>query len=147
MAYDVPQLLAMSQAQLDDLFRSSPPGDIPNGPAKGTAIIAPGTTYSEPIAEELAPGPAVDTDAALADYVRSTAWGHHASGTCAIGPAKDGGVLGGDFAVHGTRGLRVVDASVFPRIPGLFIASAVYTVAEKAAATLLAEAAREPAAA
>ena len=51
MAYDVPQLLAMSQAQLDDLFRSSPPGDIPNGPAKGTAIIAPGTTYSEPIAE------------------------------------------------------------------------------------------------
>ena len=51
MTYDVPQLLAMSQSQLDDLFRASPPGDIPNGPAKGTAIIAPGTTYSESIAE------------------------------------------------------------------------------------------------
>ena len=51
MAYDVPQLLAMSQAQLDDLFRASPAGDIPNGSAKGTAIIAPGTRYSEPIAE------------------------------------------------------------------------------------------------
>ena len=51
MTYDAKTLLAMSQAQLDDLFRSSPPGDIPNGPAKGTAIIAPGTTYSEPIAE------------------------------------------------------------------------------------------------
>jgi hypothetical protein len=51
MAYDVPQLLAMSQAQLDDLFRASPVGDIPNGSAKGTAIIAPGTRYSEPIAE------------------------------------------------------------------------------------------------
>jgi hypothetical protein len=51
MAYDVPQLLAMSQAQLDDLFRASPAGDIPNGPAKGTAIIAPGTKYSEPIAQ------------------------------------------------------------------------------------------------
>ncbi len=51
MAYDVPQLLAMSQAQLDDLFRASPAGDIPNGPAKGTAIIAPGTTYSDDIAE------------------------------------------------------------------------------------------------
>jgi hypothetical protein len=51
MAYDVPQLLAMSQAQLDDLFRSSPAGDIPNGSAKGTAIIAPGTKYSEPIAQ------------------------------------------------------------------------------------------------
>ena len=51
MAYDVPQLLAMSQTQLDDLFRASPPGDIPNGTAKGTAIIAPGTRYSETIAE------------------------------------------------------------------------------------------------
>jgi hypothetical protein len=51
MAYDVPQLLAMSQAQLDDLFRASPAGDIPNGPAAGTAIIAPGTTYSQTIAD------------------------------------------------------------------------------------------------
>ena len=51
MAYDVPQLLAMSQTQLDDLFRASPPGDLPSGSAKGTAIIAPGTKYSETIAE------------------------------------------------------------------------------------------------
>ena len=51
MPYDVNQLLTMSQIQLDDLFRASPPGDIPNGPAKGTAIIAPGTSYSEKIAE------------------------------------------------------------------------------------------------
>jgi len=51
MPYDVPQLMAMSQTQLDDLFRKSPPGDIPDGSAKGTAIIAPGTKYSEPIAE------------------------------------------------------------------------------------------------
>ena len=41
----------MSQAQLDDLFRASPAGDIPNGPAKGTAIIAPGTVFSEPTAQ------------------------------------------------------------------------------------------------
>jgi hypothetical protein len=51
MAYDANQLLAMSQAQLDDLFRSSPAGDIPNGSANGTAIIAPGTRYSSAIAE------------------------------------------------------------------------------------------------
>jgi hypothetical protein len=51
MAYDVPQLLAMTQTELDDLFRASPAGEIPNGPAKGTAIISPGTRYSEPIAE------------------------------------------------------------------------------------------------
>ena len=51
MAYDVAQLLAMTQAQLDELFKASPPGDIPDGSAKGTAIIAPGTRYSESIAE------------------------------------------------------------------------------------------------
>jgi hypothetical protein len=51
MAYDASQLLAMSQAQLDELFRASPAGDIPNGPAKGTAIIAPGTIFSEPTAQ------------------------------------------------------------------------------------------------
>lgn len=51
MAYDVAQLLAMSQEQLDDLFKASPPGDIPNGQAKGTAIIAPGSRFSDEIAE------------------------------------------------------------------------------------------------
>ena len=51
MPYDVPQLLNMPQVQLDELFTDSPAGDIPNGEAKGTAIIAPGTTYSADIAE------------------------------------------------------------------------------------------------
>jgi hypothetical protein len=51
MAYDVQQLLDMSQQQLDDLFRASPPGDLPDGEAEGTAIIAPGTRYSESIAK------------------------------------------------------------------------------------------------
>jgi len=50
MTYDAKQLLAMSQAQLDDLFRASPAGPIPNGSGEGTAIIAPGTTYSMAIA-------------------------------------------------------------------------------------------------
>ncbi len=51
MAITVPDLLKMSQAQLDELFTNSPPGEIPDGEAKGTAIIAPGTTYSDEIAE------------------------------------------------------------------------------------------------
>jgi choline dehydrogenase len=49
-------------------------------------------------------------------------------------------VLGSDFRVHGTSGLRVVDASVFPRIPGYFIVSAVYMIGEKAADAILADA-------
>ncbi len=51
MPYDVPQLLSMSDADLDALFGRSPVGEIPNGPAKGTAIIAPGTNFSPEIAE------------------------------------------------------------------------------------------------
>jgi choline dehydrogenase len=90
------------------------------------------------IAEEEQPGEALQSDAELEEFVRTRAWGHHASCTCAIGPRDGGGVLGGDFRVHGARGLRVVDASVFPRIPGFFIASAVYMVAEKAADAILA---------
>jgi len=89
------------------------------------------------IAEEEQPGDARQSDDELRDYVRTTAWGHHASCTCPIGPRDGGGVLGSDFRVHGTEGLRVVDASVFPRIPGFFIVSAVYMVAEKAADVIL----------
>lgn len=44
---DLAQLIQMSQAQLDELFRNSPAGDIPQGEGKGTAIIAPGTELSE----------------------------------------------------------------------------------------------------
>src|SRR3990167_6040429 len=51
MAYDVPQLLTMSQAQLDALFTNSPTGAIPNGEADGTAIVVPGTKYSPEIAK------------------------------------------------------------------------------------------------
>ena len=53
-----------------------------------------------------------------------------------------GGVLSSDFKVHGTEGLRVVDASVFPRIPGLFIASAIFMIGEKAAEVIIADAKR-----
>jgi choline dehydrogenase len=71
-------------------------------------------------------------------FVRDQAWGHHACGTCAIGAADDPmAVLDSAFRVRGTKGLRVVDASVFPKIPGLFIVSAVYMVAEKASDVIL----------
>lgn len=61
-------------------------------------------------------------------------------GTRAIGPITKGGVLGSDFRAHGTARLRVIDASVFPHIPGYFIASAMHMFAEKAADGVLADA-------
>jgi choline dehydrogenase len=87
------------------------------------------------IAEEEAPRKGVD----LRQFVKDNAWGHHASCTCKIGKKDDPmAVLDGNFRVRGTQGLRVVDASVFPRIPGFFIVSSVYMIAEKAADAILA---------
>ncbi|UOY03678.1 GMC family oxidoreductase [Blastococcus sp. PRF04-17] len=98
-------------------------------------------SLGDDVREELVPGPSFDTRERLREFVEDNAWGHHASCTAAIGSRKRGGVLDGDFKVHGTRGLRVVDASVFPRIPGFFIVTAVYMAAEKASAAILADAA------
>ena len=92
------------------------------------------------IAAEEVPGEQYQSDDELREFVRDNAWGHHASCSCAIGPRDKGGVLSSDFRVHGTQGLRVVDASVFPRIPGFFIVSAIYMVGEKAADVILASA-------
>jgi choline dehydrogenase len=90
--------------------------------------------------EEELPGRHVESKAELAQFVRDNAWGHHACGTCAIGPRETDGVLTKDFKVHGTRNVRVVDAAVFPVIPGFFIASAIFMIAEKAADVVLREA-------
>ena len=51
MALTSAQLLTMSEQDLDQLFGKSPAGDIPNGEANGTAIIAPGKAFSREIAE------------------------------------------------------------------------------------------------
>jgi len=93
--------------------------------------------FADLIEEEELPGQALQSDQELAEFIRNNAWGHHASCTCPIGPRERKGVLNGDFEVYGTRGLRVVDASVFPRIPGFFIVTSVYMVAEKAADVIL----------
>lgn len=92
-----------------------------------------------PITEVL-PGADVTSKAGISDYIKDTAWGHHASSTCPIGADNDPmAVLDSKFRVRGTAGLRVVDASVFPRIPGTFTAVSTYMVAEKAADDILAE--------
>src|SRR6266581_3826767 len=50
MAYEVSQLMKMTQAQLDELFTKSAPGEIPEGEAEGTAIIAAGSQFTPDIA-------------------------------------------------------------------------------------------------
>lgn len=93
------------------------------------------------VVREVLPGPKVDTTSEIEDYIRNRAWGHHASCTCKIGPASDPmAVVDSRFRVYGTRGLRVVDASAFPSIPGFFIVTAVYMLSEKASDVILADA-------
>jgi len=57
----------------------------------------------------------------------------HPSGTCAMMPKELGGVVDEKLIVHGTKNLRIVDASVFPIEPLGNIQATVYAVAEKAA--------------
>ncbi|KAL8800726.1 MAG: hypothetical protein Q9182_004969 [Xanthomendoza sp. 2 TL-2023] len=58
---------------------------------------------------------------------------NHPCGTCAMMPVEMGGVVDSRLKVYGVKGLRVVDASIFPMIPRGNIQSSVYAVAEKAA--------------
>jgi choline dehydrogenase len=81
------------------------------------------------------------TDDELKQFARDETWGHHASCTCPIGADDDPmAVLDGDFRVRGVDGLRVVDASVFPKIPGAYIALPIFMVSEKAADVIIKDA-------
>lgn len=83
---------------------------------------------------EIWPGPDKDTDASLGTHLRREAWGHHACCTSAMGAEADPqAVLDARFRVRGVKQLRVVDASVFPEIPGTFIALPTFMVSERAA--------------
>jgi choline dehydrogenase-like flavoprotein len=95
------------------------------------------------VTEEICPGRDVQGEA-LEQWVRDNAWGHHASCTCPMGPREKGGVLDSRLRVHAVPRLRVVDASIFPRIPGYFIVSAIYMAAEKAADMILEDAVLAP---
>jgi choline dehydrogenase-like flavoprotein len=85
--------------------------------------------------------PANMDDEALRDWIRARAWGHHACGTCRVGRSDDPmAVVDSRFRVRGVRGLRVVDASIFPEIPGFFIVTNTYMISEKAADIITADA-------
>jgi choline dehydrogenase len=132
-------------------FNSFDEGVTADGAAsKDLQAIVEGMTMSRKIFQDLIPldGAFVEewpganvTGDALTDFVRNEAWGHHASCTCPIGADGDNmAVLDSNFKVRGLEGLRVVDASVFPKIPGFYIAVPIYMISEKAADVILADA-------
>lgn len=83
--------------------------------------------------DELFPGSRVDNDEAMRAFIRNAAGTfHHACGTCRMG-RDDAAVVDPDLNVRGIGGLRVVDASVLPDLPGANINACTFMLAEKAA--------------
>ena len=82
---------------------------------------------------ELAPGPAVESDEEILDFVRrELESAYHPSCSCKMG-SHEMAVTGPDLRVHGIDGLRVVDASVMPAVTNGNIYAPVLMIAEKAA--------------
>jgi len=92
----------------------------------------------EIIEEEILPGPDYDSDELLMQAVRENAWTvFHQCGTCKMGDNIATSVVDAKLKVHGVRGLRVADASVFPTIPTGNTNAPAIMVGEKAAAFIL----------
>lgn len=90
---------------------------------------------------EVNPGNSVRTEAQVKQSIKNEAFGHHASCTCSIGADYDEmACLDSRFRVRGVDGLRVVDASAFPRVPGAFPTLAVAILSEKATDVILEDA-------
>ncbi|SPQ24852.1 acaefdaf-8f87-4767-b1ce-1b8ae0a60367 [Thermothielavioides terrestris] len=86
-------------------------------------------------------GTADCTDAAQAEFFKLQAYSHHATSTCAIGGDGDRmAVLDSKFRVRGVRGLRVVDASAWPVVPGAFPSCPTMMLSAKAADDIIADA-------
>jgi choline dehydrogenase-like flavoprotein len=97
--------------------------------------IAKTAPFSEYIGEEIFPGAHVTSDEELSFLARKASnTVYHPSGTCKMGPDTDElAVVDERLRVKGLKGLRVVDASIFPTIPSVNPMISVLTVAERAA--------------
>jgi choline dehydrogenase len=100
-----------------------------------------GSRHELKLHPEIMKGVDLETDEGISRFIQDRAWGHHASCTCRIGGENDeNAVLDSRFRVRGVKGLRVVDASAFPRIPGFFVVMPIYMIAEKAADVIVEDA-------
>ena len=89
------------------------------------------------VVREVVPGPGTEDDAAWAEYVHATAWrGDHPCGTCRMG-SDSGAVVDPQLRVHGIAGLRVIDASVFPRLTSGNTNAPTLMIAERGADLIL----------
>jgi choline dehydrogenase len=88
-------------------------------------------------ATEIQPGPGVVSNEQIEHYIRSTGFTvFHPVGTCRMG-SDAAAVVDPQLRVKGVEGLRIADASIFPRIVGGNTNAAVVMVAEKAADLIL----------
>jgi choline dehydrogenase len=95
------------------------------------------------VAAELWPGPDATTDDAVRDFIRRRAETlYHPVGTCRMGPDPADAVVDPTLRVHGIDGLRVVDASIMPRIVRGNTNAPTIMIAERAAALMSAQSAR-----
>jgi len=89
-------------------------------------------------AEEISPGPDVQSDADMLEYFREQSGSiYHLCGSCAMGPDARTAVVDERLRVHGVQGLRIVDASIFPNITSGNLNAPVMMVAEKGADMIL----------
>lgn len=93
--------------------------------------------FDEMRGEEIAPGPTVHSDDEIDAYIRAAAEAdYHSVGTARMG-SDPMAVVDAELRVHGLAGLRVVDASIMPHLPGGNTAIPVAMIAEKAADMIL----------
>jgi choline dehydrogenase len=82
----------------------------------------------------IAPNPEVDLKQALMDE----AFSHHPTSSCRMGPAGSKAYcVDSKFRVNGVDNLRVVDASIFPRVPGAMPNGPTFTISRKAFETIV----------
>ena len=94
--------------------------------------------FGRHVVREVVPGPETgDSDRAWSEYVHATAWrGDHPCGTCKMG-ADNEAVVDPQLRVRGVEGLRVVDASIFPRLTSGNTNAPTMMVAERGADLIL----------